>query len=151
MAANTPPGFEGFTPYLAITNAAEAIEFYKTAFGATEDMRIDAGGMIGHVEMTVFGGKIMLSEASPEHGAYSPKDIGATPVFLHMYVDDVDAVIEAACKAGATLDRPAQDQFFGDRSGMVTCPFGHRWSFATHKEDLSAEEIQQRAKELFGQ
>ena len=151
MAANTPPGFEGFTPYLAITNAAEAIEFYKTAFGATEDMRIDAGGMIGHAEMTVFGGKIMLSEASPEHGAYSPKDIGATPVFLHMYVDDVDAVIEAACKAGATLDRPAQDQFYGDRSGMITCPFGHRWSFATHKEDLSAEEIQQRAKELFGQ
>ena len=151
MAAKTPPGFEGFTPYLAITNAADAIEFYKKAFDATEDMRIGAGGMIGHAEMTIFGGKIMLSEASPEHCAYSPKDIGATPVFLHIYVDDVDAVIAKACKEGAILDRPAQDQFYGDRSGMITDPFGHRWSFATHKEDVSTEEVQRRAKELFGQ
>lgn len=151
MAANTPPGFEGFTPYLAITDAAEAIEFYKQAFDATEDLRIGAGGVVAHAELSIFGGKIMVSEASPEHGAYSPKDIGATPVFLHIYVDDVDAVIEKACKAGAILDRPAQDQFYGDRSGMITCPYGHRWSFATHKETLSADEIQRRAKELFGQ
>ncbi len=151
MAANTPPGFEGVTPYLAITNAAEAIEFYKQAFGATEDMRIDAGGMVGHAELTVFGGKVMVSEASPDHGTYSPKDIGATPVFLHLYVDDVDAVIEKACAEGAILDRLAQDQFYGERSGKITDPFGHRWSFATRKEDLTPEEIQRRAKELFGQ
>ena len=151
MVAKTPPGFEGFTPYIAITNAAEAIEFYKSAFDATEDLRIGAGGVVAHAELTIFGGKIMLSEASPEHGAYSPKDIGATPVFLHKYVDDVDAVIDRAVAAGAILDRPAQDQFYGDRSGMITDPFGHRWSFATHKEDLSADEIQQRARELFGQ
>ena len=151
MAANTPPGFEGVTPYLAITDADEAIAFYKRAFGATEDMRIGAGGMVAHAELTVFGGKVMVSEASPDHGAYSPKDIGATPVFLHLYVEDVDAVIEKACQEGAILDRPAQDQFYGDRSGMITDPYGHRWSFATHKEDLTPEEIQRRAKELFGQ
>ncbi len=151
MAAKIPAGFEGITPYIAVNNAAEAIEFYRQAFGAVEDMRIDAGGVVGHAELTVFGAKLMLSEASPEHGAYSPKDIGGTPVFLHLYVDDVDGVIDRACKAGATLDRVPQDQFYGDRSGMVTCPFGHRWSFATHKEDLSAEELQRRARELFGQ
>ena len=150
MTAPIPEGFAGITPYLAVNNAADAIAFYQKAFDAVEDFRIDAGGMIGHDEMTLYGAKLMLAEASPAYGSHSPKDLGGASVFLHIYVEDVDSVVQRAADAGCTLERPVQDQFYGDRSGMVICPFGHRWSFATHKEDLSVEELQRRAKEMFG-
>ncbi|MGY9056898.1 MAG: VOC family protein [Alphaproteobacteria bacterium] len=150
MTAPIPAGFEGITPYICVSNAAEAIAFYQKAFGATEDFRIDAGGMIGHAELTIYGAKLMMSDPFAEMGVQDPKQLGGSPVMLHIYVEDVDAALMKAANAGATLERPAQDQFYGDRSGMVICPYGHRWSFATHKEDLSPEELQRRAKEMFG-
>jgi len=150
MALPTPPGFEGIVPYICCANAADAIAFYEKAFGATEDFRIPAGDTIGHAELTLFGAKLMMSDPHHDFGAYAPTEIGGSPVTLHIYVDDVDAVLAKAVKAGGKLDRPAEDMFYGDRSGMIICPFGHRWSFATHIEDVPPEELAKRAKEMFG-
>lgn len=151
MALPPPKGFEGFVPYLCVSPAAEAIAFYGKAFGASEDFRIVApGDRIGHAELTIHGAKIMLSDPWPDMGVHDPKHYGGNPVALHLYVDDVDAVVEQAVAAGCTLAKPVKDEFYGDRSGMVTCPYGHRWSFATHLEDVPPDELARRAKEMFG-
>jgi PhnB protein len=154
MAAQVKPipdGYPTVTPYLIVRGAAAAIDFYRTAFGAAERMRMDTpGGKIGHAELLIGGSLVMLADEMPEMGWSSPAAIGGTPVSLHLYVDDVDAVVERALAAGATLSRPVADQFYGDRLGTVIDPFGHVWSISTHIEDVSPEEIRRRAEALFG-
>jgi len=149
MPANVKPipeGYHAITPYLSIKGAADAIDFYKCAFGATEIMRMaQPDGRIGHAEVKLGDSRIMLADEFPDMDFRSPAAIGGTPVHLHFYVQDVDAVIKQAVAAGAKLVRPVQDQFYGDRSGSVADPFGHVWHVATHKEDLSMEEIRKRA------
>ena len=149
MAASVkaiPEGYHTVTPYLILDRAADAIAFYKKAFGATEIMRMDApGGRIGHAEIKLGDSAIMLADEHPEQGALSPRKLGGSPVMLHVYVEDVDAMVERAVAAGAKLIRPVADQFYGDRSGSLEDPFGYRWHIATHKEDLSPDEIGRRA------
>jgi PhnB protein len=141
-----PDGHHTITPYLSIKGAAAAIDFYKRAFGAMEMMRMaQPDGRIGHAELQIGDSRVMLADEFPEMDFRSPASVGGTPVTLHMYVEDVDAVVSQAVAAGAKLVRPVQDQFYGDRSGTVTDPYGHVWHVATHKEDLSMEEIRRRA------
>jgi len=133
------------TPYLCCKDAARAIEVYKKAFGATEAMRLsEPGGRIGHAEIRIGDAPIMLSDEYPEMDVRSPQSLGGSPVLIHLYVDDVDALASRAVAAGAKLLRPVADQFYGDRSGTLTDPFGHRWMIATRKEDVSAAEMQKR-------
>jgi len=141
-----PEGSEGATPYLSIKGAADAIEFYKKAFGAVETMRM-AGpdGRIAHAEIKIGKARLMLADEHPEINFLSPKTLGGSPVTIHIYVEDVDALAAQAEAAGAKVRRAVADQFYGDRGGQFEDPFGHVWYFATHKEDLSAEEIQRRA------
>jgi PhnB protein len=146
-----PGNYPRVTPYLAIDGAAAAIEFYKKAFNATERMRFDApGGKIGHAEIEIEGGLIMLADANAEVDFRSPKTLGGSPVTIHIYVADVDRVYARATAAGATVLRPVADQFYGDRSCQLRDPFGHAWSVATHVEDVSPEEMQKRAAKLAG-
>jgi len=147
-----PEGFEGATPYLSIKGAADAIEFYKKAFSATETMRI-AGpdGRIGHAEIKIGKAKLMLADEHPEIGFLSPRTLGGSPVTIHIYVEDVDALAASAEAAGAKVRRPVADQFYGDRTVSFEDPFGHVWHFATHKEDVSNEEMQKRAAAAGGQ
>jgi PhnB protein len=146
-----PDNYPRITPYLCIDGAAEAIDFYKKAFGATERMRMAApGGKVGHAEIEIAGALIMLADEYPEIEFRSPLSYGGSPVVIHMYVEDVDAFCDRAVAAGATLLKPVADQFYGDRSGQLRDPFGHLWSVATHKEDLSADEMQKRAAALHG-
>jgi PhnB protein len=147
-----PDGYHAVTPYLSIKGAAEAIEFYKRAFNATEIFRLVApSGEIGHAEIKVGDSPIMLADACEESGFRSPASLGGSTVGLHLYVQDVDALFAHALGAGAKSVRPVQDQFYGDRSGTLEDPFGHVWFLATHKEDLSPEEINRRADALFKQ
>lgn len=140
-----PDAYRGVTPYLVVDGAARAIAFYKAAFGANEQLRLDGpDGRIGHAELRLAGGVLMLSDAFPEMNARDPKAFGGTPVHLLIYVDDADAVVARAVAAGATLARPVADQFYGDRSGMILDPFGHSWTVATHKEDVSPDELRRR-------
>jgi PhnB protein len=137
-----PEGYHSVTPYLA----AAALEFYQRAFDARERMRMPApGGKVGHAEFEIGGSCIMLADEYPDMGFRSPKAIGGTPVTLHLYVEDVDAVARQAVAAGAREVRPVKDQFYGDRTGTVEDPFGHVWHIATHKEDVSPEELKRRA------
>lgn len=146
-----PDGFAGVIPYVGVRRAAEAIEFYKEAFGAVEVMRlVDPQGSIAHAELKIGGSLVMLAEESEEWGNHSPRTLGGTPVRLHLYVDDVDAVVHKAVEAGAVLQVPVQDQFYGDRTGRIEDPHGHVWIVSTHVEDVSAEEMQKRADALFG-
>lgn len=146
MTKPIPDGHHAITPYLIVTGGAKAIEFYARAFGAIERDRMqDSSGKIRHAEITIGDSHLMLADEHPEIGALGPKTIGGSPVSLHLYVADVDAVVGNAVSAGATLTRPVADQFYGDRVGGVTDPFGHRWFIATHKEDLTKEEILRRA------
>ena len=145
-----PPGYEGATPYLRIRGAAEAIDFYKRAFGATEIMRLDDGGRVGHAELQIGQAKIMLSDEYPEHNIVSPQALGGTTVTIHMYVEDVDATIAQAVAAGAKLSYPIKDEFYGDRIGKVLDPYGHEWYLATHKEDVSHEEMKRRMEAMKG-
>ena len=132
-------------PYLCCNDAARALGFYTAALGATETMRLtEPGGRIGHAEISLGGATIMLSDEYPDHGARSPRTIGGTPVKLHLYVDDVDAVVARAAAAGATIVRAPTDQFYGDRAGEIEDPFGHHWMLATRKEAVSPQEIQRR-------
>ncbi|MGH7279055.1 MAG: VOC family protein [Candidatus Rokuibacteriota bacterium] len=141
-----PDGYRAVTPYLSIKGAAAAIDFYKKAFGATEAMRMaQPDGRIGHAELQIADSRIMLADEFPDMDFRSPHSIGGTPVMLHLYVEDVDTVVSQAVAAGAKLLRPVQDQFYGDRSGTIADPYGHVWHVSTHKEDLSMEEIRQRA------
>ena len=146
-----PDGYPRVTPYLCIDGAAAAIDFYKKAFGATERMRMGGpGGKIGHAEIEIEGGLIMLADEYPDMNFRSPKALGGSPVTVHMYVVDVDAFCARAAAAGAMVIRAVADQFYGDRSCQVTDPFGHTWSFATHVEDVSPEEMEKRAAKLGG-
>jgi PhnB protein len=141
-----PEGYHSATPYLIVKDAARAIEFYKRAFGATELLRMAApGGKIGHAEIKIGDSPIMLADEVPGMGALSPESLGGTPVSILLYVEDVDAVFNQAIAAGAKVQRPVKDQFYGDRTGGVTDPFGHVWYVATHKEDVSPEEMRKRA------
>jgi PhnB protein len=142
-----PAGYHTATPYLIAKDAASAIEFYKKAFGAIELERIaDATGAIRHAEFRIGDSAFMITEEHPDYPAWqSPQSRGGTPVHIYLYVEDVDAVFKHAISCGATELLPVQDQFYGDRSGGVTDPFGHVWYIATHIEDVSPEEIQRRA------
>lgn len=140
-----PDGYHTATPYLIVKDGAAAIDFYKKAFGAEELMRM-AGpdGAIMHAEIKIGDSPIMLGQECPAWGAKSPETLGGSAVGLCLYVEDVDARFKQAVGAGAKAMRPVIDQFYGDRSGTVVDPFGHQWTIATHKEDLTAEQIHER-------
>jgi PhnB protein len=147
-----PEGHHTVTPYLIVGDAAAAIAFYKKAFGAEELMRVAAPrGKIGHAELRIGDSVIMLADEYPDMNARGPHAFGGSPVSIHLYVEDVDAVAGQAIAAGATVVRPVQDQFYGDRSGSFTDPFGHSWHVATHKEDLTPEELDKRVKAAMAQ
>jgi PhnB protein len=132
---------------LIIQGAARAIKFYKEAFGAKEVLRLaDPSGKVGHAEISIGDSLIMLADEHPEMGFRSPQSLGGSPVGIHLYVKDVDSLVIQAVTAGATVLRAVQDQFYGDRSGTLVDPFGHVWTIATHKEDVSPEEIEKRFK-----
>ncbi|HYR95910.1 MAG TPA: VOC family protein [Candidatus Binatus sp.] len=146
-----PDGQHPLTPYLCVRDASRAIEFYTKAFGATESMRIaQPDGKIGHAELRIGDATIMLADEFPDFDVVSPQSLGGSPVTLHLYVADVDAFARRAVSAGAKLLRPVEDQFYGDRVGRLADPFGHVWMVATHQEDVSPEEMQRRARALYG-
>jgi PhnB protein len=146
-----PEGYHSVTPYLIVRGGADALEFYKKAFGAVELFRFPApDGKIGHAEIKIGDSPIMLADEHPEMGYVGPQTIGGSPVSLMIYLDDVDTVFNRAIEAGATVREPVQDKFYGDRVGGLTDPFGHIWHVATHKEDLSPEEMERRAKAASG-
>ena len=148
--AKTGSGNQGsaptLSPHIVVKGGTRAIDFYRAAFGATEVFRLRDPGSdrIGHAELDIEGSRLMLADEYPDFGALSPVTIGGSPVTLHLYVDDVDAAVERAVKAGATLLRPLKDEFYGDRTAMLADPFGHRWQVATKREDVSPEEMQKR-------
>ena len=145
-----PDGYHSVTPYLTIKGAGRALDYYKKAFGAEELMRHDGpGGMVMHAEVKIGDSIVMMSDEFPEMGCKSPQALGGSPVGLMVYVKDVDTAFDRAVKAGGTVVRPLKDQFYGDRSGTLTDPFGHQWTVATHKEDLSQAEIERRAAAMF--
>jgi len=149
MVQAIPSGYAGVTPYLIIRGAARALEFYKKAFGAAELMRFPGpGGTIGHAEIKIGEGVVMLADESLEMGHKSPQTLGGTAVTLLFYVADVDAQFAKALAAGGTVKQGLKDQFYGDRSGTITDPFGHIWTIATHKEDVSPDEMQRRMAEM---
>lgn len=139
-----PEGYHSLTPYLVVDGGAEALEYYKKAFGATELFRMPQGNKIAHAEMKIGDSAFMLSDEHPEMGYKGPKSIGGSAVGLMIYVDDCDAVFTQAIDAGGTEKKAMQDQFYGDRSGTLEDPFGHIWTVATHKEDVTPEEIDKR-------
>jgi PhnB protein len=142
-----PEGYRTVTPYLAVDDAAEAIEYYTKAFGAKERARMETpDGKIGHAELEIGDSLVMLSDPFPQASTRSPKELGGTSVSVFMYVEDVDAVVKQAVDAGATVTMEVADQFWGDRFGSVMDPFGHLWSIATHVEDVPPEEMAERAK-----
>jgi PhnB protein len=144
------PNPMSLTPYIAVKGAANAIAFYKKVFGAKEEFRLeDQDKRIGHAELSIGDGRLMLSDEYPDFGALAPPSIGGTPVKLHLYVADVDATMKKAQSAGATVLRAAHDQFHGDRSGMIADPFGHQWFLATRKENVSPQEMQKRFEKSF--
>ncbi len=140
-----PEGYHSVTPYLIVDGAAAAIEFYNKAFGAIEVVRMPApGGRIGHAEIKIGDSYIMLADENPEMNARSPRAVGGTPLSLLLYVEDVDRTVERAVAAGAKLERPVEDKFYGDRMGGIEDPFGHQWYVGTHIEDVSPEEMKKR-------
>jgi PhnB protein len=145
-----PPGYHSLTPHMTVRDAARAIEFYKQAFDAKERGGVMQGpdGKIMHAELTIGDSILMLADEFPEYGSLSPKSIGGAGMTLHIYTEDVDAAFDRAVKAGATVEMPATDMFWGDRYGKLADPFGHKWSIATHKADLSAEEMDKNMKAM---
>jgi PhnB protein len=139
-----PDGYATVTPYLVIKGATSALEFYKTAFGAEERMRMDANGMIMHAEMKIGDSVVMLADEFPDMGYVGPQALGGSPVSLMIYVKDVDQVFARAIAAGAKERRPLNNEFYGDRVGTVVDPFGHVWSIATHVEDVTPDEMKRR-------
>jgi PhnB protein len=138
-------------PYLIVRGAAAAIEFYARAFGARELFRLqEPSGKVGHAELELRGARFMLADEYPDFGALGPVSIGGTAVAIHLYVDDVDALMAKAVSAGATLLQPPRDEFFGERVGLLVDPFGHKWHFASRKETVSPEEMQRRMTEAYG-
>ena len=148
MAAKPiPEGYHTVSPYLAVDDAVRAIEFYVQAFGARELVRMEApGGKVGHAELELGDSRIMLSDPFPQASTQPPKQLGGTSASVFMYVADVDAVVKQAVDAGATVTMEVANQFWGDRFGTITDPFGHVWSIATHVEDVPPEEMAERAK-----
>jgi len=143
----TPEGYHTVTPYLACGDAAGAIEFYKKAFAAIEVIRIQGpGGKVGHAEVKIGDSRLMLADEYAQVNFYGPRTRGGTTVHIHLYVKDVDAMLERAVAAGAKLLREVKDQFYGDRTGSLEDPFGHVWHIATHKEDLSMAEMRRRGE-----
>jgi PhnB protein len=137
-------------PYLCCKGAAAALDFYKTGFGAVEMMRMTGpDGSIGHADMQIFGASVMLSDEWPDGAVYAPTTVGGTPVTIHLYVPDVDAFFARATAAGAETLRPVDDMPYGDRTGTLRDPFGHRWMVATKKEEVGAAELQKRFGEAF--
>ena len=146
-ALPVPEGFEGVTPYLIVHDGAAAMAFYARAFGATETVRMPGpDGRIAHAEMRIGKAAFMLADEHPDFLALSPKTLKGTPVGLMVYVPDVDAFVGRAIAAAAEVERPLKDNFYGDRSATLRDPFGHKWTFATHLEDLSPEEMRRRAE-----
>jgi PhnB protein len=147
MAAKPiPEGYSTATPYLIINGAAEAIEFYKKAFGAKELMRFPMGDKLAHAEIKIGDSPIMLADEHPAMGYKGPNSLGGSPVSIMLYVDDVDSVFNRAVAAGASVKEAVQNKFYGDRSGTLADPFGHIWHISTHIEDVSLEEMQRRAE-----
>ncbi|HJT23661.1 MAG TPA: VOC family protein [bacterium] len=143
-----PDGYHSVTPYLSIDGAAGAMEFYKKAFGAKELFRMPGpDGKVGHAEIQIGDSRVMLADENPEMEFRSPKSLGGTPVSLMIYVEDVDRVFQQALAAGARVLRPLKDQFYGDRSGNLQDPFGHKWTLSTHVEDVAPDEMERRMKE----
>lgn len=150
-ASPIPAGHHTVTPYMAMKDAVKALEFYKKAFGATETYKlVMPDGRLGHAEMRFGDSLIMMSDEFPEYGGKSPTTLGGTPVCIHLYVEDVDAFFKKAIAAGAKERRAVMDQFYGDRSGQLEDPFGHLWWVATHKEDVSPQEMQKRVEAFAG-
>lgn len=149
MPKPIPDGMTGVTPHLNIEGAAAAIDFYKQAFGAVEESRLPGpNGKVMHAMLRIGGAAIMLNDAFPEHGTLGPKALKGTPVTLHLYVPDADAVAARALKAGAKAVMPVQDMFWGDRYGIVEDPFGHRWSIATHVRDVTPAQMAEAMKSM---
>jgi len=148
-----PDSYRRVTPCLTIQGAAKALEFYAAVFGATERMRTPGpGGSIVHAEIVIGDSVVIIAGENPYEGTTAPPagGLAGSPAFLFIYVDDVDAVIARAAELGATVQRPAQDQFYGDRDGYIIDPFGHGWTIASHVEDVSPEDLERRMAELFG-
>jgi PhnB protein len=142
-----PEGYHTVTPYLAVDDATEAIEYYTKAFGAKERVRMETpDGKVGHAELEIGDSLVMLSDPFPQASTKPPNELGGTSVSVFMYVEDVDAVVKQAVDAGAMVTMEVADQFWGDRFGSVKDPFGHLWSIATHVEDVPPEEMAERAK-----
>jgi len=147
MAKPIPDGYHTLTPSVTFKNARRAIDFYKKAFGAKERMRMDTpDGRIGHAEIEIGDGLVMISDPFPQGTTKAPTELGGTTAGVFLYVEDVDAVVKQAVDAGATVTMEVADQFWGDRFGSITDPFGHAWSMATHVEDVPPEEMAERAK-----
>jgi PhnB protein len=143
-----PDGYHSVTPYLIINGAAKAIEFYKSAFGATELMRLEGpDGKLGHAEIKIGDSAVMLADEAPDMGYRSPQSLGGAGVSLMVYVDRVDDVFKRAIATGAKELRPVKDQFYGDRSGTLQDPYGHTWTIATHVEDIPPDELRRRAEQ----
>ena len=152
MATQNPPqGYHTVTPYLVVENSQAAIDFYRRAFGAEEVFRFEHEGRIGHAEIRIGDSHVMLSDEWPEYGYRSARHIGATPVSLMIYVPNVDEVFSRAIAEGGTERSPVQDQFYGDRSGNLTDPFGHQWTVATRVKDVPAEEMQRLFREMMAE
>lgn len=144
-----PDDYPRVSPVLLVEGAARAIAFYTEILGATERLRIDApGGKVGHAELQIGDSLLMVADEEPDMDMRGPRSVGGTPVSLHVYVEDADAVFERAVRAGARELQPMADQFYGDRSGQFEDPFGHRWSVATHVEDVPDDEMRRRVEEL---
>ena len=144
-----PDGYHTVTPYMTIKGAAEALEFYKKAFGATELMRLlGPDGQVGHAELQIGNSRIMMADEFPQAECKSPQTLGGTSMGLLLYVEDVDAFVARALAAGATATYPIEDKFYGDRMGGLSDPFGHKWHIGTHKEDVAPEEITRRVQAM---
>ena len=146
-----PQGYNSVTPYLIVKGAAQAIDYYKKVFGATEIMRMPGpDGKIGHAELKIGTSQIMLADETPSMGVghMSADTVGGSPVSLYVYLPNVDDVVKRATEEGAKLLRPVEDQFYGDRSGFIQDPFGHLWGIATHIEDVSPNEMKERMKKV---
>jgi len=142
-----PEGYQTLSPSIVVDNATEAIDFYKRAFGAEERLRMDGpGGTIAHAELQIGDSVLMLNDPFPQANTKPPKEFGGTTTTLFMYVEDVDAVVQQAIDAGATVAQPVENQFWGDRFGTLLDPYGHSWGIATHVEDVSPEEMAERGK-----